>query len=134
MSEPLAEHLSRFTPDVACLNRDALLFAAGRASARPNRRWQALVAALALSQVLTLVILRPQTPLPAPTPTPIVVETPAPAVPPDEFVPASVPTGILRAGMRSLDLDRVEPIYDEATVPSPPPLRAFGPPPASILN
>ena len=46
MSEPLAERLSRFTPDGSGLDRDALLFAAGRASARPNRRWVALAAAL----------------------------------------------------------------------------------------
>ena len=50
MSEPLAERLSRFTPDGAGLDRDSLLFAAGRASARPSRRWQALAAALAASR------------------------------------------------------------------------------------
>jgi hypothetical protein len=67
MSEPLAEHLSRFTPDPTGLDRDALLFAAGRASARANRKWQALVGTLALSQVLTLVLLWPRTP-PSQTP------------------------------------------------------------------
>ena len=37
MSEPILERLSRFTPDAGRLDRDALLFAAGRESARPNR-------------------------------------------------------------------------------------------------
>ena len=39
MSEPILERLSRFTPDAGGLDRDALLFAAGRESARPNRGW-----------------------------------------------------------------------------------------------
>ena len=39
MSEPFLERLSRFTPDAGRLDRDALLFAAGRSSARPNRGW-----------------------------------------------------------------------------------------------
>jgi len=55
MSEPLAERLSRFTPDGGGLDRDALLFAAGRASARPGRRWQALAGILAATQLTMLV-------------------------------------------------------------------------------
>lgn len=50
MPEPLAERLSRFTPDGGGLDRDALLFAAGRASARPGPArfvWPALTAGLA---------------------------------------------------------------------------------------
>ena len=62
MSEPLAERLSRFTPDAGELDRDALLFAAGRASARPGRRWKAVAGALAASQLLTLLFLWPRTP------------------------------------------------------------------------
>src|SRR5437870_974192 len=54
MSESLPERLSRFTPDAAGLDRDGLLFAAGRASARPNRRWLAMCGALAACQALTL--------------------------------------------------------------------------------
>ncbi len=56
MSEPIAERLSQFTPDGSALDRDALLFAAGRASVRPPRRWQALAGLLALSQALTLLL------------------------------------------------------------------------------
>ena len=59
MPEPIAERLSRFTPDGAKLDRDALLFAAGRASVRPQRGWAILAGALAAAQVLTLVLLWP---------------------------------------------------------------------------
>jgi hypothetical protein len=58
MSEPI-ERLSQFTPNIGKLDRDTLLFEAGRASARPNRRWQALAAALSGVQVLTLAFLLP---------------------------------------------------------------------------
>ena len=47
MSEPILERLSRFTPDAGRLDRDALLFAAGRSSARPNRGWKTLATLLA---------------------------------------------------------------------------------------
>ena len=57
MSEPFLERLSRFTPETGGLNRDALLFAAGRRSARPNRGWIALAAALAGTQTLSLALL-----------------------------------------------------------------------------
>lgn len=53
MSEPI-ERLSKFTPDSSGLDRDRLLFEAGRASARPNRRWRALCMGLTASQLLTL--------------------------------------------------------------------------------
>ena len=60
MSEPFLERLSRFTPDAGGLNRDELLYAAGRDSARPNRGWKALASALAATQALSLVLLLPQ--------------------------------------------------------------------------
>ena len=53
MSEPFLERLSRFTPNAGGLDRDALLFAAGRASARPNRAWIALATLLTSTQVLS---------------------------------------------------------------------------------
>src|SRR6516162_1781154 len=61
MSEPFLERLSRFTPDAGSVNRDTLLFETGRASARPNRGWIALAAALAATQALSLVLLWPHT-------------------------------------------------------------------------
>ena len=60
MSEEFLERLSRFTPDAGGLDRDALLFAAGRASARPNRGWITLAALLANTQILSLVLLWPR--------------------------------------------------------------------------
>lgn len=60
MSEFFAEQLSRFTPDGTGLDRDALLIAAGRASARPSRGWVTLACALAASQVLTFILLWPR--------------------------------------------------------------------------
>lgn len=62
MSESFAEQLSQFTPDGAGLDRDALLFAAGRASARPNRGWMALAGSLAACQVMTCVLFWPKAP------------------------------------------------------------------------
>ena len=59
MSESFAERLSRFTPDGTGLDRDALLFAAGRASARPNRGWMAVAGALAASNAVMLALLWP---------------------------------------------------------------------------
>ncbi len=65
MREPIIERLSRFTADGSGLDRDALLFAAGRASARPNRGWMLAAGALVVCQLLTLTLLwpRPVTPL-----------------------------------------------------------------------
>jgi hypothetical protein len=64
MSEELVERLTRFTPDAGRLDRDALLFAAGKASARPNHSWVALAALLANAQIVSLVLLwhRPEAP------------------------------------------------------------------------
>ena len=85
-NDELISRLSRFTPS-AGLDREALLFEAGRASARPSGRWMALAGALAASQLVLLVLLlwpRPAPPSngPAPLPPPIVsVEPPQPPSP-----------------------------------------------------
>jgi hypothetical protein len=54
MSESFIDRLSRFTPDGAGLDRDRVLFEAGRASARPRGPWRALCASLAATQLITL--------------------------------------------------------------------------------
>jgi hypothetical protein len=59
MSEPFLERLSRFTPDAGRLDRDALLFAAGRSSVRPGRGWMTMAGLLAGTQALSLVLLWP---------------------------------------------------------------------------
>jgi hypothetical protein len=77
MSEDLTKRLSRFTPDGRGLDRDALLFAAGRASVRPSRRWATVAGALAACQVLSLVLLWPR---PVPPPDPLAKGPTPPAV------------------------------------------------------
>lgn len=85
MPGPLEDSLSRFTPSLGDLDRDGLLFAAGRASARPDRKWPTIAALLAMSQALTLALLV------AGTPTPPRPESPAEVFPvvPAESEPPS---------------------------------------------
>src|SRR5204863_910510 len=78
MSEPFLERLSRFTPDAGALDRDALLFAAGRSSARPNRGWMTLASLLAGTQALSLAMLWPHPTPPAGGLTMPVATAPAP--------------------------------------------------------
>lgn len=59
MSESVEKLLTGFTPDGTGLDRDGLLFAAGKASVRPNRGWRAATGLLAASQMLTLFLLWP---------------------------------------------------------------------------
>jgi hypothetical protein len=54
---PQAERLARFTPDASALDRDALMFAAGRASVRTGRFWPCLAGLLAAAQAVTLTLL-----------------------------------------------------------------------------
>jgi hypothetical protein len=89
--DPLTDALARFTPAPA-LDRDALLFEAGRRSARPSRRWPAVAGLLAVSQAVTLVALWPRTPVVVPTPSP--TEPPAPAF----EIPPSPPAELWTAG------------------------------------
>jgi hypothetical protein len=52
--DPLAQKLARFTPDGSGLDRDALIFQAGRASVRPRPIWPIAVVLLTIAQSLTL--------------------------------------------------------------------------------
>ena len=61
----MIEKLGQFTP-VTKLNRDELLFAAGRASARSPRVWKWLAGGLALAQSVTLAAWFYMTPLASP--------------------------------------------------------------------
>lgn len=135
MSEPFLERLSRFTPDTGSLDRDALLFAAGRASVRPNRGWMMVTALLTGTQVLSLVLLWPHAAPPGAR-SPAQVAT-APAPPP--AVEPAVPEPPAQPGTWSARSRLVEPETGDqpATgtfIDSGPPLRAFGTPPASIVN
>lgn len=129
MSEPFLERLSRFTPDAGRVDRDALLFATGRASARPNRVWIALVGALAATQALSLVLSLPQ-PAPPGVGSPIQVAHTAPVA----SEPSALPSpGSILAHYR-LDSEAEERPETGTFVDTGPPLRAYGSPPASILN
>jgi len=137
MSESFIERLSRFTPDAGGLDRDSLLYAAGRASARPNRRWIALAAALAVIQPLSLLILWPH---PAPPAryvhVPVFVVRPPTAVASGTFDASDSP-GVWSARQSLLESEPEDipvPVRAITFVESGPPLRAFGPPPPSILN
>jgi hypothetical protein len=131
MSESITERLKKFTPDGSGLDRDALLFAAGRASARPNRRWLALCAALAASQLVTLGLWcwpRPMVPPPGGT-APIIAKESKPAAPPQE--PA-----LWRLREQALATDGNLPTTApvEHPVASEPTWHAFGTLPSSLLN
>ena len=136
MSKPILERLSQFTPDAGGLVRDDLLFAAGRASARPNRAWISLAAALAGTQVLALVLLLPQARVGHGESTPRIARSPAPPTA-GEPMPANT---VASPGVWSIrhELDDAEiadhPADAVTLIDSGPPLRAFGPPPSSVLN
>jgi hypothetical protein len=134
MSQPFAERLSRFTPDTAGLDREALLFAAGRASARADRRWIGVAAALAVSQLLTLAILwhRPTPSTPAEEVRLPQIALPAPSA--QDLAPdLSEPRGAGRYALE-LDVDSHPSPVVETLAPSEPSLRAFDAPPSMLLN
>jgi hypothetical protein len=128
MSEPLAERLSAFTPDGSGLDRDGLLFAAGKASARPNTWWVALAGLLAAGQVATLVWLWPKPPPRVVTPAPVVA--PAPAEPDEHPAPAPPPESSPAPSMVDRrrwteDAESPRPAPARSLVPDAPPLHAF---------
>jgi hypothetical protein len=96
--EPLTDSIARFTPSAPGLDRDAILFAAGRRAARGSWVWKGLTAVLAASQAVTLLALWPKGPppavpvAPAPVTTPVAEPTPPAASP--------VPADVWTAGSR----------------------------------
>jgi hypothetical protein len=132
MSKPLADILSRFTPDGASLDRDTLLLAAGRASARPNRRWQVLAGALAVCQLLTLMGLWPKTPTARIEPPPVAVRPSEQPAPPPARDPSEL--GMLSERLLASDGNWVPPAEEGPMIAPEPPLRALDPPPAKYLN
>jgi hypothetical protein len=133
MSEPLAERLSRFTPDGSGLDRDALLFASGRASARPNRRWAALAAALAVSQLRTLAGLwtGAKTPPPATPAASFALPGPSDAPPPPRD-PSEL--GALSERLLASEGDWPPPADAGPMIDPEPPLRVSDAPPAKYFN
>lgn len=111
----MTERLSRFTPNAAGLDRDAILFEAGRRSARTNRLWPALASLLVISNALTLFVLWPGPPNAVAPP-----ET-SPQNSPDLVIPpASPPPGMWSAGSQP------DVVFTDST-PSPGPFVSPGP-------
>jgi hypothetical protein len=134
MSEPLAERLSRFTPDGSGLDRDALLFAAGRASARPGRRWRVVAGVLAASQLLTLLLLWPRTPHQgADAPRSPFATAPPVAVEPPSAAPMEAHSWAMNRHLLDSAGDLPPVAGGDDLVPDDPPLRASSPLTA-ILN
>jgi hypothetical protein len=135
MSEPILERLSRFTPDAGRLDRDALLFAAGRVSARPNRGWKTLASLLAGTQALSLVLLWTHPMAPVGGLTGPLAGVPAPSATPGPSASEASPNpGLWSARRGLLESDSSDrPGGDMTFIDSEPPLRAFRPPP-SLLN
>jgi hypothetical protein len=134
MSESFAERLSRFTPDGSGLDRDALLFAAGRAAARPGRRWRVVAGALAASQLLTLLFLWPHTPHQgADTPRSPFAPAPSVGVEPPSLAPADAHSWTMNLRILNELDDLPPPAGSDNLVPDDPPLRASSPL-ATFLN
>jgi hypothetical protein len=139
--DPLIRRLSRFTPDSAGLDRDAFLFAAGRASARPNRRWMALTGALAASQVITLGLFLWAGPMQAPGPlgtrqfslSPHDVAWSGSPKTPTSFADASA-MWALRERLLSEEGLPLEPASTEEMIPDEAPWPAFGVLPEKLLD
>jgi hypothetical protein len=138
MSEPFLERLSRFTPDAGRLDRDALLFAAGRSSARPNRGWKTLATLLASTQVLSLVLLwRHPTPPDGRLTAPVAVTTvPLPPTTLETRISEALASpGAWSARHRLMEPNKDDLADDTVTlIDSGPPLKVFGPLPPSLLN
>ena len=136
MSEAFLERMSQFTPDAGGLDRDALIFAAGRRSARPNRGWKAAASLLAASQALSLILLWPQ-PNPTGSPSTIpVANGPVSTKTHEASVPeVSVNPDAWADRQRLLESNlNLLPAADVTFVDREPPLRAVAPPSPSLVN
>jgi hypothetical protein len=124
MSESFIERLSRFTPDAGGLDRDGLLFAAGRASAGRNRPWMALAGMLAATQLASLVLLWPRSPGHGPAP----MTSAMAAVTPERPAPAPEPFTLWEVRQQAMASDGAPPLR--------PPLRGLvtADPPARPLT
>jgi len=132
MSESLPERLSRFTPDGSAIDRDGLLFAAGRASARPNRRWQLCVSGLAASQVVTLLLWLPWNGIPSGTPFVSPERMPATTSWTTSTTSGHTATPKLRA-LTSASANESSPAPAGSLVPDAAPWHALASPPADLL-
>jgi hypothetical protein len=137
MSESILERLSQFTPDASGLDRDALLFAAGRNSVRSRRIWMTLAFLLATTQALSLVFLWPHpNPLASPRAASMATVTVLPR-PPEHPGLAAFPGPLDRSSARQSLLEwdtESRPAADVSFIDQGPPLRAVTSLPASLLK
>lgn len=134
--DPCIDKLARFTPNPAALDRDALLFNAGRTSVKSSRVWPILTVVLGMSQVMTLIFFWQES---APIMQPV-----SPGTTPAYMLPASEVSPVLPASPidpslwtlqhRWLDQTEIPPVPPAAenTVDSPPPLTVFSIPQALV--
>ena len=114
----MSESLRRFTPNAPGLERDAILYAAGRRSARGSWLWKALAGLFAVTQVITLLALWPR-----PQPVETFVGPPSTVAPVDPVpTPVSPPADVWTAGSRSEELPERPALSTIEFVPSDPPL------------
>jgi len=105
MNDTLPGRLGSLKPSGASLDRDGMLFAAGRASVKPRRIWPALAGLFAITQCVSLVLLLngPRT-----RDVEVVVDsTPRPGTPTVESLPA--PSIYVKA-LRTADPEALPPI------------------------
>ena len=118
------------------LNRDALLFAAGRSSVRPDRGWKTLAVMLAATQALTIVLLRPDPAPPASRLTIAGANPPVPAAAHEaEPLVASQTAGVWtarRGPQKAQTRDR--PVDDVTVIDTGPQLRVFPRRPSMLSN
>jgi hypothetical protein len=137
MSESILERLNRFTPDASGLDRDTLLFACGRSSVRPDRRWKTATSLLAASQALSLVLMLPRPNSPTNSPATSVAVEPAPRrfteAPESDASPIPPYALSARHSLREAALE-TRPDADVTFINQEPPLRAGALPPASLMN
>jgi hypothetical protein len=135
MSEPFLERLNQFTPDGGRLDRDGLIFAAGRGSARPNRRWQTLAGLLAGSQALSLFLLMARPGATTERSTMPLTALPAWSAP-QSLATVSDADPRIWSARHSLEISEPEdrPADSLTLIDSGPPLRVFNPAPATLAN
>lgn len=121
MSDPVIGLLRRFTPRGTLPDRDRLMYEAGRASVPSSLRWKVFTGLLALTQVLTLLLMPASPSLRRPTP-----PQQAPIEYPGEREPAQQ-AGIwaLQEKLLQGEDDLGSPPSDFELLPEQPPLRVF---------
>ncbi|HJZ56376.1 MAG TPA: hypothetical protein VKE74_15535 [Gemmataceae bacterium] len=128
--DPVFDRLARFTPDDSALDAAAILFRAGKASARTPRRWKLAVTGLLSTNIAVVGLLifgkRTSEPTPAPepvavpliVPVPVEVSSPAPSPGPSGS-PSLWSVGALMGTTDPDQLPKPEPVINLAPADTP---------------